>query len=643
MARNIKLINADAPDATDIQSLVSTLTAGWRTDREKMIALWAYIARNAFYHWCEARERPEGTTELGMVFDPIAAFNVHGTTICYQVSHLLGNLGELAGIKCRTIGAPGHRLMEAYYDGQWHLFDGQYDLAAYYVADDGETIASYEQVCRAPDKYVRHPKYPSQPFFQFDRCGGEFWPWETREYAIEHFFNPDVPAKATVYRCNLVRGHSIHLDLRRGERLIRRWSNEGKWYCPPEFRQVWKRDLTQRWVDAGPHDPRAPENTYANGELIYEPDWQAADVNFRDGLHDGHNFALVDGEVRPASAGACQVVFRVYSPYLIVGRPAEPPGQAASQDGAVVQADFFRKDETAANSVSVSIDTGLTWRQVWTNDKTGRSTVRLDLTEFVEGTHGYLIRFDLTGGRPEDASLSHLRLRNSLFFSPVPLPAVRPGENRFVFSMQEGHGVLCLQPDLGEGADFRRHFAELKNLTYDPKFVRHLSPRKGRGHAVLAVAAPPAAKIARMTVHACFGVDISPHRRESAEILYAAEPQGPWRSAWKSDFPGRNEKWRWDESVDIVLDAPSERCYLKFVLNRRRRLSLNMVRLYAHYLRPSQPLRPGDVRVVHEWLEDGQRKTHTASPHPAGEAYIVPAGGERIQNLSVTIDVANES
>ena len=52
MARNIRLVNLDQPDATDIRSLVASVTKGCKSDREKMIALWAYITRNPYYHWC---------------------------------------------------------------------------------------------------------------------------------------------------------------------------------------------------------------------------------------------------------------------------------------------------------------------------------------------------------------------------------------------------------------------------------------------------------------------------------------------------------------------------------------------------------------------------------------------------------------
>jgi len=638
MARNFKVVNPSGVDATDIRSLVETATRGCRSDQERAIALWAYITRNPYYHWCEAREDPEGATELGVVVDPIAAFNVHGTVICYQVCDILANMAEAAGMRARTRGVPGHKVTEIFYGGRWHLFDAQHDCQAYYVADDGKRILSLDELCLDAAKYIRSPKHPSQPFYQFDHYGGKFWPWESREYVIKKFYPPKVSGTAEVFVPYVARGHTIHLDLRRGEKLIRHFTNQGKWHCPPAFYQRWKGDRTQRWVDKGPHDPRNPQNAYANGELVYEPDWAASEDNFHDGLYAGENFVLEQGQVRPATGKTGQVIFRVQTPYLIVGNPGELAAAGDSRDGAIFEAEFTRQDAAAANAVAVSTDNGITWREVWRNDQTGRRPVRLDLTNRVEGTYGYLLKVTLAG----DAALGKMRLRNCLFYSPVPLPALQPGENEFAFSMEEGKGVLAIRPDLGDAAGYQRYFRELKDLKYHPKFTQHLSPVQGLGHAVVEVAGPPGSKIESLTVHGSFGARPSGTAGESAEILWATNPKGPWTSAWKSEFTARNDKWRWDHSVDIRLKAPAEKCYVKILLRRRQWMSLNRLRIHARYVSPGRPLRPGGVTVTHAWTEDGQPKSFSIKPDLTGQTYSVNTGGKPIKNRSITIEVAND-
>lgn len=643
MARNLRLVNSSAVDATDLPSLVATATRGCRTDQEKMIALWGYITRNPYYHWCEARENPEGTTELGVVYDPIIAFNVYGTIICYQVADLLANLGAAAGISTRTRSVPGHKVMEAFYEGGWHLFDAQYDLQSYFLADDGKTIVDLKELCRDAGKYIRNPEHRSQPFFQFDKYGGEFWPWESKEYVIEQFYHPGVPERAEEFVPYLVRGHTIHLDLRRGESLIRRFDNLGKWYCPEDFYAHWQRDLTQRWVATGPHDPREPQHTYANGELVYEPDWVASEENFHDGLYEGVGYALKDGRVYPKGRGKCEVVFRVQAPYLIAGRPGRLEVDGDSSDGAIFEAEFARETDSATNSVAVSIDNGLTWTEVWRNqNRGGPRTVRLDVTNLVEGTYGYLVKATLGASKPEHASMGKLRMRTSLFYSPVPLPEIAPGRNRFQFSLAEGKGVMRVCTDLSDRRTYASFFHELEGLRYEGNYVSHLTPIGTEGHAVIEVAPPRDTRIEWLSVHASLGVSVDSSEAESAEVLYAGSPRGPWTSAWQSDFSRRNQKWRWDQTFEIRPDKPLQRCYVKFVLRRERRLSLNMARVYAHTVRPARRLKPGSITATHEWTEDGAARSRSVKPDPKGQTYTINAKGAEVVNKAVTIAVANE-
>ena len=640
--RNLRLIDPDGVDTADISSLIATVMKGCQNDQEKMIALWAYITRNPYYHWCEARENPEGTTEFGVVIDPITAFNVYGTVICYQVDDILSNLADAAGMTARTRMVPGHQVMETFYDRDWHLFDAQYDLQAYYVADDGHAILSLEELCQDAGKYIRDPKYPSQPFFQFDRYGGKFWPWESKEYVIRNFFQPDVPAKAPICAPLIVRGHTIDLDLRRGETLIRYFTNEEKWFCPPDFYATWKRDTTQRFIDAGPHDPRNPANTYANGTLVYEPDWNHKN-NFYDGLYSGKGYFLNDGKVYPKSCETAQVIFRIQSPYLIVGNPGELEVDGDSHNGAIFQAEFFRKDDSALNSVAVSTDNGLSWNEIWKNDRIGTRTVRLDLTNRVEGTYGYLIKVTLQADQSESTSLSEIRLCNHLFLSPIPLPAIKTGENRFTFSLEEEKGTLNLRPDLGNENNYHKYFHEISGLEYSNHFTERLSPiAGGEGYATIEVAAPVGSKLEWLTIHGSFGEDVGDDNAESVEILYRTARNEKWQSAWKSDFSARNDKWRWDSSVDVYLDPPAEKCFVKFLLKRNKRISLNMVKIYAHLLRPAPSLNPESVTIIHNWNEDGKARMYSIQPDLNGQTYTILSKGKAIENQSISIAVAND-
>ena len=350
-----------------------------------------------------------------------------------------------------------------------------------------------------------------------------------------------------------------------------------------------------------------------------------------------------DGKVWPKGRGACEVVFRVQTPYLIAGKPGALDTDGDSSDGAIFEAEFLRQTYAAHNSVAVSTDNGLTWTEVWRNNNRGKPrTVRLDLTNYVEGTYGYLVKVTLQARNPAHASMGALRMRTSLFYSPVHLPAVKPGPNRFAFSLAEGKGVMRICTDLGDRRTYRKWFRELKDLKYDGNYVGHLTPISQQGHAVIEVVPPPGTKLEWLSVHGSFGVSVYGAQVESAEVLWAPGPKGPWRSAWTSDFSRRNQKWRWDQTFELKFPKPVDRCYLKFVLRRKRRMSLNMVRIFAHTVRTGHRLKPGSVTVTHEWAEDGAVKSRTVKPDLAGQTYTINAKGKKIVNKSVTIEVANE-
>ena len=69
------------------------------------------------------------------------------------------------------------------------------------------------------------------------------------------------------------------------------------------------------------------------------------------------------------------------------------------RDGAVFEAEFFRKDASASNVVAISTDNGISWKTVWENNTIGQRNVHPDLTNHVEGTYGCLIRVTLRGDR----------------------------------------------------------------------------------------------------------------------------------------------------------------------------------------------------------------------------------------------------
>ncbi len=625
-------------NASDIRSLVATATRGCQSDRDKAIALWAYIARRPFYHWDVSREHPEFNTELGFVLDPISDLNVHGQVICFEVIDTLGTMAEVAGIETRSQALPGHMVLEMFYDDKWHLFDAQYDCASYHIGDDGQTVLDHSKICTNTNKYIINQEDPSDPFYQFDHFGGKFWAWGSKQWVADHFYT----GGHEVYATRISWGHTIQFHLRRGERLVRTFKDMGKWYLPASC-------YSSSWPGlpggpADPHDPRNPKNKYANGVLTYEPDWKAHENNFLDGLYEGKNYVLADGKAHPAGPGECYLIFRVASPYLIVGKLGELNQEGDSHDGAIFQAGFYRKSIDETNSIAISLDNGLSWKTVWVNDQTGQNHLKLDLTSEVEGRYHYLIKVTLLADEPADASLANLKLTNHLFYSPVPLPAVKAGENRFKFNCKEQENVMIIRPDMADNPGYLRFFHELHNLSYSSSYSSHLSPPGRTGYATIQVKPPAGSKVHWLTVDGMYSAALytSPVR-DKAVVLCRADydPVWKWRTAFKDDFR-YSSHWRQERTADIMLPRPADTCYVKFRLYKSSRISLNGCKIYAHYLRPEPALPPGSVKITHMWSEDGQLKTYTVVPSLSGHTYTITAAGNKIDNRAIIFDVANE-
>jgi len=638
--RNFKLVKEGGPDATDIRSLVGSVTRGCATDKAKAVALWAYITRRPYYHWW-CMEEPESATEMGYVYDPISRFNVHGAVICFEVTHTLAAMAEVAGLKNRCWGLPGHQVMEMFYGGAWHLFDAQVDCASYFNSDDGGTILDVDTVRNDSVRYILNQQHPSNPFFPYDHYGGKFIPWETKQYCSDNFYNP---GQGSVYVANHHWGHSVHTDLRRGEKLIRYWDNQGKWVCTAAmYGRYFAWGAPFYHLERGYHDLRDPKNHFCNGVLIYEPDWAASEDNFLDGLYDGINYVLSDGKVRPASAGESHVIFRVQTPYLLAGKPGELDTDGDSSDGAIFEADLYRKSISETACVAVSTDNGLTWQTVWTHSGTGTQRVKLNLTNEVEGTYGYLIKVRLLADAPADAALSNMKLTNWLFLSPVPLPGVTAGRNRFVFTHKPGHAVFWIRPDMTPG-NYARFFHQLTTMSYYDYFPSRLRPTGSgnRGEAVVLVQPPDGWQVRRLTVVGMFGTRNSASSTDLAQVLYRTSPAGKWVYAWKGGFES-GAHWRQDRTTDILLPAPAGQCYVKFRLKRASgHCSLNNYRIYAHCTRPEPALPPGRVKVTHAWFADGKARSRSVYPSLEGQTYTVHVSGSTIVNRSLAISVAND-
>jgi hypothetical protein len=87
--------------------------------------------------------------------DPVVALNGFGYMFCDDIAAILGLLFERAGMPARmwNLGVDRHTVVEAFYDGDWHMFDAS--LGGLFLERDNRTVAGVADIVADPDLVAR--------------------------------------------------------------------------------------------------------------------------------------------------------------------------------------------------------------------------------------------------------------------------------------------------------------------------------------------------------------------------------------------------------------------------------------------------------------------------------------------------------
>ncbi len=347
-----------------IPEIVASLTLPGMTDREKAIALYY---GEATYRWHHAAG---GGAETG---DPVKLFNVRGYSACGDNSVALAGLWRAAGLEACPAFLVGHCISEVYYDGGWHLLDG--DMQNIYLRRDNKTIASAQELARDHDLIRR------------TRVHGILSPDSTRQSeweAAQYVYEGPPSGTRDGYK-----GHSMNMVLRPGEALVWRWGHR----MPLKYQG-----------SSHPKDQVKSDDwmgKICNGLWEYRPDL-SGDL-WRKGAETVENVrATPDGlAAEPGRTGT--VVWLMRSPYPFVGGRFEAQGTGAT----------FELSKDGAN-----------WQDV--------TTGILDYQFPSEWGPWYEYR--LRCRLEDDARLKGLRIVSDVQMAPLALPGMVVGGNAFVYT-----------------------------------------------------------------------------------------------------------------------------------------------------------------------------------------------------------------
>ncbi|MBN2288793.1 MAG: fibronectin type III domain-containing protein [Candidatus Glassbacteria bacterium] len=381
-------------DWYDIAAMTGEITAGCDTEEEKALAIWQWV------HWKRFQRSPQDHSAL----HPVRAMNGYGYGICGHTAAWLKALWAAAGLQARVQEIWGHTISEVYYDGGWHMLDG--NVKVFYLARDNRTIASLaelekdawliERTIHPRDPWVRQPDPPGR----------------NREF-VRYIVSYKDNYEEHSYDSEIGRDYNMSCTLKPGEKLIRWWE--------PVLNKHEGRDKR----------PLVPER-YANGQLVWEPDLEKTDVldylrvieNVTTRQRDSQGPAIHVAELHSRlNTRPARFTIPIHSPYPVVGGRfwCSLVKEGSGDNLASV---FFGEPELGPGGL-------YTFR--WGS---GTENLELDLDQSLLSAapvYDYAVGFALKGSGesdpPAQAGVGWFKSVSDLQVSPHSLPALSTGRN----------------------------------------------------------------------------------------------------------------------------------------------------------------------------------------------------------------------
>ncbi len=600
----IRIKSEHTADTTDMKRFRQFPAWKDKNGNDLALAIWKYLCgyETGLYHFNEILEGEDSFDEYATVRDPLKILNVYNMAYCGIFGPVLDGIFQGVDFeKGRSFGVElwNHCATEVWYGNGWHYFD--LDVRGVLLEADG-TVASLDEARRNRDLWV-NPRIKPEPFFPKDND-------KNKVFKIYH------DSKIHYYYRWFEGSHTMDFYLRQGEKFTRWWTPQGgRWHHLPRYNKTkWIKDLIQ--TKPRGMKPNHRDFTcwnHGNGLFHYAPNLSDKSTDFEDGVYAVKNLVPGKEGLNIVRDGRAEVIFEVFTPYIIIAKVNDVNDVNDDTEASVVTLKAGLPID-----LLVSSDHGLSW-QAAGQSKPGVMT-SIDLTTFVKGTYGYLLKLNTSGVKDEQAVKS-LTIDTWVQVAPISLPKLRKGTNHLKYETGDSYGLstvpLLVQPNTAEPSDLKKYLVDMPK-DYDPK----RDTCRIRGDAVLRLAAPTDTKIAWLSVGATFRTYQGEQARKTDNrIAYAiGEPKG-FKEIYKSSVPTWVNHWRYNWDTDILLDKPAEVIYVKYTGNP----GLNVIRACLHLVdnRPAKTR----IRVVHGYIIDGlPHRTTVNLAQPT--SYTVTCNGE---------------
>lgn len=603
-------------DTTDLKRFRNFHAWKDKSGNELAYAIWQYLSsyETGLYHFYELLDGADPFNEYATMRSPLKMLNVYNMGYCGifgpTFEGILHGVSEQFQVgRSFALAAWSHCATEVFYDDDWHYFD--VDVRGCLLRPDG-TVASLKDARTRRELWV-NPERKSEPFF----------PSHSTPAKADRVFNIyNRSAVGWQYRW-FTGSHTADYYLRPGETLTRWWQPQGgRWNHYPSYNKAqWVRKLIEtppRGIK--PNHRNFTAYNHGNGLFHYAPRLTADSRDFAEGAMS------VEG-LKPGKDGLeltaekAEVVFEVFSPFVIVPKVNDLDNFDDDAEASVISL-----DAAVPVKVAVSTDNALSWTEAG-KGPAGKGS--LDLTKWVKGGYGYLVKLSMAG-KVGEVAIRSMAIDTWTQVGPISLPRLKQGKNSLRYDAGDRYdGVttpMLVRPNVGDPDDLKKYVVAMPKR-YDPK--RHTS--RIVGDVVLKLAAPRGQKIKWFSVGGtfrCLQGKAAP--QTGNRIAYAVGGPTDFKDAYKADVPAWAGHWRYNHDTDVRLDEPAEVVYVKFV----GRPAVNVIRACLHLTPPTE--HDPAVVITHGYKLDGKMVEKEVPLAKPGE-YGIDCEG-KVENVFVRIE-----
>ena len=626
---NIKVVSDKVEDVSSIEALEKSIFKEGMSEQDKAVALFYAIVK--FRHYDPAPMEFTGLTDPS-VQDAIKLFNVYG----YGPAQT--TLPQLA--RALKYDARGYTLNrwgvgpEIFYDNSWHYMDPS--MIAYFLKPDGK-VASVDEIsknvkafmeqhadlknnpdgnkkfmaeqgiAKGPELLRNGPTMEKNGNFIFNYFG-----WYTSLLLFDGTGNTPFP-----YEESYSQGYRVNIQLRKGEKLTRNWSNTGMHVNmdgaggAPE---TLKSETGKGVLYYTPKMGDLTNGRVGNGTLLYEP--PLADPSFKDAVLSAENIDFTADAKNPVH----------------IKDPAKPGNFVVRMPGSYVYLSGLLTFESTGGEIAVSFsdDHGLSWKDAGKAAAAGPQSI--DLKPLVYRHYDYQLKFTLNG---KDAGIKALKITHDIQHSQRPLPALDKGENKISFSAAPSEGTITVEGTSPKFKDKKQPTLEDFHVTVannDANVFKDwgtIAPAGGKT-AELTVPIETPGDLTRVRMSCFFrandkseGWDMQVSFDGGKTFKTAEHAGGPCRFGSRyvtfADVPPGTRK----ASVRLASTGPSP-----VIFN---------FRVDADYTEPHGGFRP--VKVTYTWEENGHAKQDVHIAKEAVEEYKINCA-EKPKMKSIVLELA---